>query len=461
MPTVRPQPFRGNANQGGNKVSDPVERARKGYRNSWSRYQVDLRKQVVWEQPFRNEASVAIIGGGLSGLCCALELAKQGMRSTVFDTGQHSCGGRLATRNTKDGSIRKSFLQDEAYSMSGLYFDHGAQYFSASDSRFVSLVNEWLAEGVIKEWVGPVGTLMPGGSFQSSTSSKGARYVAVQGMRSLAQHLEHQLSKQYSNLVQVRRPMWVGKMESIDNQGWRLMGEGKSLGIYDAVVIAHNGKCANRLMGPTGAPLVAQQLMGLRLSATWALMVAFDSPLPVKFEGATVVGSNVLSWVANNTAKLDLKHAPSSISCWTMTSTNEYAQANKVPQEAVPSEVQDKITSEMLDAFAAAIGVKRADIPKPIFYQCQLWGAALPLNTPSVECIFDAQSRVGVAGDWCSGSNMQAAAISGISLAGRIAALRGRGGSDVQDLSLGLTSPFTQLMPQKRHVTAHMQNHRS
>jgi len=42
-----------------------------------------------------------------------------------------------------------------------------------------------------------------------------------------------------------------------------------------------------RLVGPTGAPLVARQLMGLRLSAVWALMVAFDRPVPAPFEGLT------------------------------------------------------------------------------------------------------------------------------------------------------------------------------
>lgn len=54
------------------------------------------------------------------------------------------------------------------------------------------------------------------------------------------------------------------------------------------MVIAHNGKCANRLVGPTGAPLVAKQLMALRLSAVWAVSVAFEQPVPVPdgMEGA-------------------------------------------------------------------------------------------------------------------------------------------------------------------------------
>ena len=34
--------------------------------------------------------------------------------------------------------------------------------------------------------------------------------------------------------------------KSVTGMGWKLSGSGKSQGIFDAVVIAHNGKCANR-----------------------------------------------------------------------------------------------------------------------------------------------------------------------------------------------------------------------
>jgi hypothetical protein len=39
--------------------------------------------------------------------------------------------------------------------------------------------------------------------------------------------------------------------------------------------------CLCRLAGPTGAPDVARQLMRLRLSAVWVLMVAFEGPVTV------------------------------------------------------------------------------------------------------------------------------------------------------------------------------------
>lgn len=46
------------------------------------------RGQVCFPGVYPEDGVVAIVGGGLSGLTCALELAKLGVRSVVFDTGR-------------------------------------------------------------------------------------------------------------------------------------------------------------------------------------------------------------------------------------------------------------------------------------------------------------------------------------------------------------------------------------
>lgn len=101
--------------------------------------------------------------------------------------------------------------------------------------------------------------------------------------------------------------------------------------------------------------------------------------------------------------------------------------------------------------------------------------AALPVNTPGVECILDPQSRVGVVGggcillphaacrlceythallstcttahaaDWLQGSSMQDAAVSGIALAGRLARLRGVGAGELAAHAVGLRDPLRSL----------------
>lgn len=192
-----------------------------------------------------------------------------------------------------------------------------------------------------------------------------------------------------------------------------------------------------------GVPAVYGQLRRLKLSANWVLMVAFDEPLalPWTLEGAFVQGSEVLSWAGNNTAKLGL--SPNGPQCWTLISTQQYGKANKVPQEAVPPEKATQVVADMLTAFQQSLGISK--LPSHCFTRVQLWGAALPINTPRVPCIWDAERRVGVAGDWVSGGgSMQSAALSGAAMAERIAATRGMDMISAAGLNIGLSD---KLMP--------------
>ena len=55
----------------------------------------------------------------------------------------------------------------------------------------------------------------------------------------------------------MRRPQWVSDMvPREEDAAWQLVGRGREQGLFDAVVIAHNGKCANRLTQPAGIPKV-------------------------------------------------------------------------------------------------------------------------------------------------------------------------------------------------------------
>lgn len=58
-------------------------------------------------------------------------------------------------------------------------------------------------------------------------------------------------------MVEVRRPQWVSDLVPMEEDScWKLLGRGREQGLFDAVVIAHNGKCANRLAAPAGIPQV-------------------------------------------------------------------------------------------------------------------------------------------------------------------------------------------------------------
>ena len=272
------------------------------------------------------------------------------------------------------------------------------------------------------------------------------RYVATHGMRALAQHLAsggEARALAEAGLLEVRHPVWVNSIRA-GEAGWAVAGGREGQGRFDAVVIAHNGKCANRLTSTMGCPEVHAQLKRLRLSALWVVIAAFAGPVPLRraFEGAFTPGDAALSWAANNTAKL---RAPAGgggrsgpgVEAWTLISNPAYGKANKVPQEAVPPEVSERVTAELVAAFARRCGLDPAALPPLAFSRAQLWGAALPLNTPGVPCVWDPATPVGVAGGWVAGGgSMQAAALSGAAMAERIRAQAA--GAPPAEVAIGL-----------------------
>ncbi|KAM6577050.1 hypothetical protein CsatB_028887 [Cannabis sativa] len=361
-------------------------------------------EQVTFSTPVPDDPVVGIIGGGMAGLLCALNLEKRGVRSTVFDTGVHGLGGRMGTR---------------VIDPQPLIFDHAAQFFSVSDPRFAELVQGWSDGGLVQQWQGTVGELEHGGQFLPLTSSP-PKYVATNGMRFLADSILSQTS-----MVDVMRPCWISKLEPYNGM-WYLSENGKPKGKFDAIVIAHNGKCANRLLALSGLPLIAKQMKRLELSSIWALLAAFDDPLLVperdglSFEGAFVKGVDSVSWMANNTKKL-LGSNSDGPDCWTFLSTAAYGKHNKVPQENIPNATAERVKAGMLEGVEDALGLARGSLQKPSYTRLQLWGAALPTNTPGIPCIFDPYGRAGICGDWLLGSSMESAALSGMALANHIA----------------------------------------
>ncbi|URE34966.1 fad dependent oxidoreductase [Musa troglodytarum] len=361
-------------------------------------------EQVVFTTPVARDPVVAIIGGGVAGLVCALTLEERGIRSTVFDTGIHGLGGRMATRIIDS----RTFI-----------FDHAAQFFTVSDLRFQKLVDRWLEKGLVREWKGLLVELEAGGRA-SPVPYSASRYVGTKGMRSLMDSIISQ-----SNMANIVRPCWISKLEPF-NGTWRLAEREKPHGQFDAVVIAHNGKCANRLLSSSGLPQLTKQMKTLELSSIWALLAAFEDPLPISqnrdFEGAFVKGVDSLSWMGNNTSKLfplqsDLPQ------CWTFFSTAAYGKRNKVPQENIPNATAEKVKDDILEGVESALGLSKGSLQKPFYTRVQLWGAALPTNSPEIPCIFDPNGRAGICGDWLLGSSVEAAALSGMSLAHHVSTL--------------------------------------
>lgn len=122
-------------------------------------------------------------------------------------------------------------------------------------------------------------------------------------------------------------------------------------------------------------------------------------------------------------------------------------------QENIPKVTAEKVKEDLLNDVEFALGLSKGSLQRPFYTRVQLWsasffshscswnlyvrllwiyqysmlgslrGAALPTNTPGIPCIFDPHGRAGICGDWLLGSSVEAAAISGLSLANHVSAL--------------------------------------
>ncbi|XP_071983152.1 renalase-like [Engystomops pustulosus] len=344
--------------------------------------------------------SVAIIGGGISGLVCAARLSQLGItHSTVFDTGKRASGGRCSSRFISiEGKLH--------------IFDHAVQFFSVSDPRFAKIVSFLHSKGAVKVWSGKIVRLKLG---QKPSEVKNLQaFIGTRGMQSVPECL--------SGLVHLEGNKWVSNVHwepsmkkwKVDDHGW-----------YDYLVIAHNGKCAAQLMADAGAPMIHNLLKVkfgpvllpktniMQLCSLWVLIFALPRKIEVDFDGAFVEHSDI-SWIGNNTSKYNTENQ---MQCWTIISTKTFGANHKVPQEFIPPSKEKEVICLLLNGFAEITGIKR-DLVAPCFTKVQLWGAANPLNVlQDEECVFQASHNVGICGDWLVSPSVEGAAISGLALA--------------------------------------------
>lgn len=341
-----------------------------------------------------NDLSVAIVGAGISGLVAGRTLHAHGLEVAVFDKGRGP-GGRTSTRRHLDYS-----------------FDHGAQYFTVRDPRFRHSVDSWIEDGVVTPWAGRMAVAR--GGEVTVKAHEIDRYVGVPGMSSLARHLASDLGVTYGARVEV-----------IEGQAghWHLTTDGGTdLGSFGTVLVTAPPAQATQLL--TAAPELARQVGAVELRPCWAVMAVFDQRLDLSFDGAFVEDSP-LSWVARNNSK---PGRPSHES-WVLHGSPAWSARHlEDPAEAVGA--------ALLTAFFQAVG---HEPQTPHFARVHRWRYSIAADPLQVGCLWDPALRLGVCGDWCSGSRVEGAFLSGLAAAGRVLG---------PSTSLGEDSPLTTGSPQ-------------
>lgn len=328
---------------------------------------------------------VAVIGAGLGGLAAATAIQRAGRRVRVFDKGR-GVGGRLATRRA-DGGRR---------------FDHGAQYFTARDSAFITEVESWVAAGVAARWEGRIRQLAGGtASDLPDDVAERERYVGVPGMSAIAKHLAAEVPPQGLH--------FGVRIAAVERQGarWLLRDDsGGEVAVCDAVLLNVPAPQAEPLLA--AVPSLAERLGTVEFRPCWAVMTEWPAELPIEADAAFVEGSP-LGWVSRDSSKPGRQPGER----WVLHAGPEWSR------EHLERNAEDVLPG-LLDAFRDAAGLP-AGI-EPTYAVAHRWRYSLVERGLGEACLWDARQRIGACGDWCLGGRVEGAYLSGAALAANLLA---------------------------------------
>ena len=378
----------------------------------------------------------AIVGGGIAGLRCAQVLSEK-YDVTVFDTGRLRSGGRCTSRLPGDLPADD---QPQYPLLSKFVVDHAAQVLTVPPNEkisksFANQVRKWQESGVLTEF-------QPGTLFQVETKKTadgtssctlnefpGVTYYGSQGMGSIPAEMIREKA------FKVIQDVWVSPSNGVKWRPkaghWTVQAKGENLGNFEHLVIAHNGKCADRLMSKTPAKEVHELLRvnfassvakhgGKRMTLNSIYSLTFvlekdsvlSQSLPPSFKGAFLQNEN-LRFLTCQTKKYESQDS-ADYEVWTLLSSALFAKKYKAPQEYLPGDVVHNVTNLLLRSLESSVTLPKESL-QPVESRLQLWGAALPLNTwdNGNDFIYDDNFKVGVCGDWLCHSSIGGAWVSG------------------------------------------------
>lgn len=320
----------------------------------------------------------AIVGAGIAGLACASALKSAGQAVTVFERDEFP-GGRAATLIAGAGP-----------------YDHGAQYFTASDDRFVAVLQRWLADGIVQRWPGRI-IALDDGTRQDKTASA-ERFVGVPGMRRLGLYLAQGL--------EVRCSTPVARLQRCP-AGWNLQMDGQGAeehGPFDAVLVALPSPTAAALLA--GLTELAQVAASVSWDPCWVVTMALAQRSGAGFEGAFINDDPILGWAALDSAKPRRGRVDGVAERWVLHARPQWSQRY--------SELNGQdVTHWLVRSFGARL---RRSL-NPLQAHALKWPHATPVNPLPQRFLWDEAQRLGAAGDWCGGPRIEGAYLSGLALA--------------------------------------------
>ena len=317
---------------------------------------------------------VGIVGAGIAGLSAAHALKTAGHEVAIFETAR-APGGRVATREVRGIEMPRGLAG------ATLAFDHGAQYFTVRDDRFSATVAEWQRDRVAAKWTGRVVTFDDEGWEDVEEGTD--RYVGTPGMSAIGAAMAEGLDVTYGQRIE--------SLQAV-------------LDSFDRVIVATPPAHAAPLIAHV--PTIAGKVAGVIMKPSWTVMAAFEDKVAARFDAAFVNGS-ALGWIARNTSKpkRDWK-----VDAWVLQATTAWSAAHV-------DDRPDDVGAFLMEAFEDLV---RAGLPRAFYATVHRWRYATADPPLAVGAIHDRESRITLCGDWCSGSRIEDAYLSGLAAADQI-----------------------------------------
>ncbi len=336
-----------------------------------------------------NSYDIAIIGAGMAGITCAIELQKLGKNVIILEKSR-GVGGRMATRRLFETIA-----------------DHGTCYLSPKQPQFQAVFDRLIDAKVVTTWTNTISILAPDGQLLKDPDLC-PRYIAPGGMSSIAKYLSVGLD--------IRLNQKAIGIESVGD-GWRIAIDGDTLTEIFAQTLISTVPApqAVDLLAPVEDILpieIIEQLRSVKFAPCISVMVSY-TPAQLSHwyahypnvKAVTCAGDPNLAWLGVDSSKRD----PAAPPVFVLQSTADFAERYTAPN------------TSQLATTALLIHAGERFLPwlsRPQWQQTQVWRYAFaknPLKVPYLQIKHPASLIL--TGDWCGGSKVENAVIAGLAVA--------------------------------------------
>jgi renalase len=316
--------------------------------------------------PTSHHIDILIIGAGLAGLSAANDLQQAGHSVLVVDKGR-GLGGRLAGRR-----------------IGAATFDHGAQFFTARESRFKAAVEGWIKEGIAEEWY----------SSYPGRPNGHPRYRGVPTMTAVAKYLATDI-----------HVMRTTRVDSISQQGDGWLAElnnGETINAKAMLITSPVPQTIDLLAtGQITVPTDKQaRLNRIQYESCIAVMAILDGPTAIESPGAIALEDGPIAWITDN-----LQKGVSKIPAVTIHASGDFS-AEHLNHDRM------EIGQRLIDAAGVYLGDARVTE-----YQLHGWRYSKPIVVDDAPCILLSETTdlppLAVAGDAFAGPRFEGAVQSG------------------------------------------------